>query len=407
MCKITVIDSPMGSGKTTWAIENLLKSDPEESLVYITPFLSEIDRIITATKDSRRFQTPINKGDGKLMAINGLLQNERDIAATHELFKHLDSDSHKYIQQNNYTLILDEVLDVISPYNIRSGDMKILTENNMISIDEDGFLLWTSDGLGDESAYEEIKNLIKNKCLVCVNDKILLWRYPPEIFKMFSKVYILTYLFDASIMCSYFKFNNIEYAKKSIQKDDSDEYILTEYKPFNASIYADLINIYEGSLNRNIDQKPKNLSKSWYINPNSEDDIRQLKNNIYNYFKNIVKAKSDTMMWTCFKQDIEKLKGKGYTKSHVSCNCRSTNSYADRENLAYMVNRYLNPGIPAYFKKKNIKIDEDMYALSEMIQWIWRSRIRNGQPINIYIPSIRMRKLLKRWLRGDTIKNFE
>ena len=33
-----------------------------------------------------------------------------------------------------------------------------------------------------------------------------------------------------------------------------------------------------------------------------------------------------------------------------------------------------------------------------MIQWIWRSRIRNDQDINIYIPSVRMRNLLNSWI---------
>ena len=33
-----------------------------------------------------------------------------------------------------------------------------------------------------------------------------------------------------------------------------------------------------------------------------------------------------------------------------------------------------------------------------MLQWIWRSRIRKGENINIYIPSMRMRQLLKNWL---------
>lgn len=34
-----------------------------------------------------------------------------------------------------------------------------------------------------------------------------------------------------------------------------------------------------------------------------------------------------------------------------------------------------------------------------MVQWIWRSRIRKGENINIYIPSIRMRKLLDAWMK--------
>ena len=32
---------------------------------------------------------------------------------------------------------------------------------------------------------------------------------------------------------------------------------------------------------------------------------------------------------------------------------------------------------------------------------IWRSAIREGNPINIYVPSSRMRSLLQRWLNDE------
>lgn len=120
---------------------------------------------------------------------------------------------------------------------------------------------------------------------------------------------------------------------------------------------------------------------------------------MYNYFQNILSAKSKTIMWTTFKKGETKLQGKGYTKCFVSCNCRSTNEYADRYNLAYAVNIYVHPAIIQFFGKKHIQVNQDSYALSEMIQWIWRSRIRNNEDINIYIPSKRMRELLQNWLK--------
>ena len=45
-----------------------------------------------------------------------------------------------------------------------------------------------------------------------------------------------------------------------------------------------------------------------------------------------------------------------------------------------------------------IEIDEDGFALSELLQWIWRSQIRQGKPIILYIPSKRMRELLEDFL---------
>lgn len=41
MCKITIIDSMMGTGKTSYAI-NKMKNDNENTYIYITPYLTEI-----------------------------------------------------------------------------------------------------------------------------------------------------------------------------------------------------------------------------------------------------------------------------------------------------------------------------------------------------------------------------
>ncbi len=61
----------------------------------------------------------------------------------------------------------------------------------------------------------------------------------------------------------------------------------------------------------------------------------------------------------------------------------------------------MNPYEKKFFTSKGVKVKENMYALSELIQWIWRSRIRDGQPINLYIPSKRMRTLLKDYLESE------
>ena len=51
-----------------------------------------------------------------------------------------------------------------------------------------------------------------------------------------------------------------------------------------------------------------------------------------------------------------------------------------------------------YLTDRGVKVDEDAYALSYMVQWIWRSAIRDGEEIWIYIPSKRMRTLLINWM---------
>lgn len=112
-------------------------------------------------------------------------------------------------------------------------------------------------------------------------------------------------------------------------------------------------------------------------------------------------SRSDKNMWTTYKDFKGKVSGVGYTKGYVSVNERSTNKYQNKVVLVYTVNRFLNPVLDGYFKSRNIEVNQDMFALSELIQWIWRSAIRNNQSIDIYIPSERMRSILTSWLNDE------
>lgn len=395
----------MGSGKSSWAIQTM-KENEDKNYMYITPFLNEVDRIIQATKDKKCFVQPVNKGKGKLSSLNKSIVNEDDIASTHELFKHLDEDSKKALLFNHYTLILDEVLDVVEPYSIKADDLNVLKESGWVSIREDGFLEWNRHIDNYDGTFDEIKRLAENHSLLFINNTILLWRYQPEIFSLFDEVYILTYMFEASILKYYFDYYEIAYEKKGIRLLENGRYEVCDYAKPDVAVYRDLINLYDGELNSSFIQKASCMSKSWFRNSENKSKIKKIRDNIYNYLRNQQHAKSETIMWTTFKDYNKSLGGKGYSKGFLSFNCRSTNEYSDRYNLVYALNLYLNPGIPDFFKKKHIQINQNQYALSEMLQWIWRSRIRNGLPVNIYVPVRRMRDLLKKWLDEEDIPTF-
>ena len=107
-------------------------------------------------------------------------------------------------------------------------------------------------------------------------------------------------------------------------------------------------------------------------------------------------------MWTTFEKNKTLLKNKGYSKSFLACNARATNEYMDRVSVAYLCNRYFNPILKGFFLDQHIRVDENGWALSELLQFIFRSAIRNEEEINIYIPSFRMRTLLEEWIeKGD------
>ena len=72
----------------------------------------------------------------------------------------------------------------------------------------------------------------------------------------------------------------------------------------------------------------------------AEDSFEILRNNLTNYFRFHLKSKTSDNMWTTFRRNESKVKGKGYTRGFMSCNARATNEFKHKKNLAYCINRY-------------------------------------------------------------------
>jgi hypothetical protein len=304
------------------------------------------------------------------------------------------------IENNEYILILDEVMEVVKQLNISSSDIQMLLNEKWI-IDNNGLIQWNTDKEKKEGSYSgkflTVKQMALNNNLILHKGKILFWNFPADIFKLFKEVYILTYLFDSQIQKYYYDLNNIQYEKYISVYEDNQYKFKKNINHSEKEIKEQLkskINIYKGNLNK-IGEDYYSLSKSWYSDKKHLQ--KTLKNNTSNYFRNIVKSKSELNMFTTFKDYKNKIAGKGYTKGFVSCTARATNEYSHKNSIAYTINRFLNPIIKDYFNSYDIEVNEDQYALSELLQWIWRSSIRNNEPINIYIPSSRMRQLLIDW----------
>lgn len=406
MNKIVIVDSICGSGKSTYFF-NKMNSETEKRFIYITPYLDEVERCIQTCKD-RYFVQPKNFGKGKLDSLNNMLKEGRNIASTHALFRLCNEDTLRYLKDMNYTLILDEVMDIVDIIKITKSDTKSLFKNEYIRVDKDtNKVIWIDKEYNGK--FNDIKNDIINGDVYFVRESFLLWTFPIKIFKALKETYILTYLFDGQLQRYYYDMYNLNYTYKSVKKVDG-LYKLYEYNEIEDLTYIkNLINIYDGNMNNigKSNSKSNPLSASWYNkqNKNKLDGLDILKRNMINYFQKICKTKSDVNMWTVFQDYKTNCKGKGYTKGFVSCNCRATNEYANKESLAYCINVYNNPMILGFFTDNNVDINQNKFALSELIQWLFRSRLRKGETINLYIPSDRMRLLLTLWLEGVKIDN--
>lgn len=428
----------MGSGKTEALFEQI-KADKQSNYIYVTPYIEEINRAIASTH--RRFIQPLNYGQGKLNDLHRLLSSGCDIATTHALLLRVTQETMQLIHEGGYILVLDETLDIFREYNevVKELDGKVvnketvqwLKQEDVIRIDSSYKATWNSSVV-PEFGFSEIVRMANEGCLRCVDD-VLFWEFPADIFSAFNKVYILTYQFQGTQFDSYMQMHGLDYSLVSAHINNLGKYELCQYDNCIdiRKQKIDEINIYEGPLN-DIGLKNNAFSVN-QLKEMSSKEVQKIKNAMRSY-KYMVKAPAESIMWTSsmsgdFYKKLEQTKGFKYIrrlsgsemslseqelrklKCFVSCNARATNSFSkteisrdggklvcsERYNLLYLLNRFLPPEIKKYFSAQGYSLDEDVFATNELIQWIWRSRIRNDKPINLYIPSSRMRELLYRW----------
>lgn len=135
------------------------------------------------------------------------------------------------------------------------------------------------------------------------------------------------------------------------------------------------------------------LSTNWFIKNRSE--LKNLKNDIFNYYFNRIHATAKTFYWTCnsnWYNDLFSVKVKhnwiGYNPNNVKDR---------RNNLAFIMNVFPNEFV---VRKLNIDyLDKDLYALCVIVNWIC-SVADITKPINIYVPSKRMRDILLNWINS-------
>lgn len=405
-CKYYVVDSIMGSGKTSSAI-NYINSLPDDyHFIYVAPYLSEVTRIIDACW-GKNVSQPFYEEGRKLNGLYSLLEDGKNVVTTHQLFSKLGDRGIEAIKSFGYICFIDETLDCVNSYDGEDGLNAYDTAGVLkayADVDEKtGLVKWRDQNYRGRFTPE--KELSDNNELAYYNDNVFIRIFPLRVLTCFKELYVLTYLFEGSFMSCYYKYFGIEYTNLYITGDNPSNFTFTgdkteESKP--RKNYRKLIQILHNDKMNAIGDGKYSLSYSWYSRESNNSDMVKLKGNLHNYFQNITKARSSKCLWAAFKQSREKLSGMGYSKGYIVPNTRATNDYANRDVVAYVVNRFVNTNIMQFFRAKGIEPDEDFFALSEMIQCVWRSAIRNDKPITLYIPSKRMRGLLENWIEENS-----
>ena len=400
---VNVCDAIMGNGKSQSAI-TYMNEHKDQRFIYITPYLEEAARIKNGCPQLD-FVEPTDKlkqfGFTKIMHTAALIKDGKNIATTHQSFKNYTPAMLDDVKRWGYTLIIDESVEILESADISAADIQILISGGYLR--EDGEVIRATGKPYDGELFKDVLNLISIRDIVRVqgNGYLYYWLLPPRLITAFKDVFVLTYLFESQSIHHFLEIYQIPYRYIGIEKINTGTGFRFSdnprcYIPGYVKELRNMIHILDRKSLNEIGESRYALSMNWYQNGKNVD---RLKKNVTNCIRNVWKdVPAEKKMWGVFKGDFQKLKGKGYTKAYVVFNARATNEFRGKDHLIYLANIFMNPNDAQFYREHGVEVDDEMYALSIMVQWIWRSAIRDGKPVYIYIPSKRMRTILRNWI---------
>lgn len=426
---IEVCSRLMGSNKTNRIIQ-WMKENNQDRYIYVIPNLSEITNSddVQSRVLSIGFKTPnTDNHKTKSESLKDLLkQGDVNIACTQHLYKMIDKECLALIRKNNMIVVFDEEISLIDVYNYASpSDLVSLLNDGKVEVNpDDGLVKWianekvTEPYLDKDHKHHRFYTHIVNEFVYTTKSKVddkgkrsasfMVSQLTKELINSAKRIIIITYLFNGSILESFLKL-------KGFKIEKFKDYEIKEIPLADVVKRIDLLPYDKKMLGYK-------LNSTWWKNATAEQ-IKDVGNFIR---RSCMKTKvdSDLVMWTCPSNrvkanDKSPKKGKNYLQPQaysrdsvgntlwLGCNVRATNAFEHKKMVIHCYNRYPHVGVQAYLREYGVKVDEDRFAVAEMLQWIFRSNCRKiDGHITLAIASKRMYDLYVKWAKGGFYDEF-
>lgn len=433
---VTIVDRHMGSGKTTGIIASF---KPDQKYLVVVPLLSEISRIIkgahvpfvqpTDAADTGAASTPnypeAAKCQTKRESLTALVQAGHNVVCSHALFSALGSIAQEGLLAD-YHVLIDEVLNV--------AEVKTdITQTKRTALGRDQDTGWRELYLGDgfiticpetgrisptEKWCGLVDKLAGNLSQAMfhaaeagrlytdqagMSNSIIMAELPPALLKGCRTIKVYTYMAEGSFMAAYMRRHGIEYRT---------EFNAVEDAAFRKRA-RELVTVHP--MARLKDSKLSYTAQAKEARKrNPSRDVARALYRTCQTAGELQGVDKDKIMVTCAKA-CWYAKGSDFLNrpgpfaqgsrlfdgvSWVPNTTRGTNDYAHCSHLIYLWDQHANVHVSRFLSVDDER-HRDLYAVSELLQWIWRSRVRKGEPITLFLPSARMRRLWARWLDGD------
>ena len=417
---VEVLDSIMGSNKTNGIIK-WMDENPDERYMYVSPLLSEVDESSRLQTDLKyiSFEYPENDVHSKSEDLLVKLKAGINICCTHSLYLSMDGEHLREIKDRGYTVIIDEELGVIEDFKkYNKDDLDLLLRNKDISVSKvDGMISWIGADIGSRCSYKPLYNLCNSKAVYVTkrSEHLMVTQLPIGLITAAKRVIIMTYMFEGNILDCFLR----------LKKIPTRKFCEVETTKVDKQLIRELITLIPPS------PELKHIRTSW----SGYRDMPQRECTVVaNYIRSVcrnAKAVSKDVMYTYPKEfsitnksGTKRVRPKSFAEYTVNkvdefgdvvlnrqgnevlvkepcwlhSSCRATNKYAFKWCLVHCYDRYPNDSVEKYLQDYAQSPSRNVFATSEICQWVWRSRIRNGKPIVLAIGSRRMYNLFNKWL---------
>ena len=401
---VEVLDSIMGSCKSKHTIEWIDKN-PNERYIFVSPLLTEVEEggRLSRSINNVSFECPsTSEYETKSEHLLKLLKDGANIACTHSLYLAV-TDSHlDLIERMGYILIIDEEIDVINGIDGYSkDDYSWLYENNKISVSEtDGMVSWICPvNVGVDNKYFPFKKLCEYQALYVTkrDSSMMVTQLPIKLMTKAKRVIILTYMFSGNVLDCFLRLKGIEvkpFEDVKVTERDGDEIRnLITLLPLNSKVsnFSLSSTWYDEANKVQLEAVAKYISNTCRVNKATFEDV------MYTLPKSRHQGVSTKNLVKPPKYYRKRIDGE-WKYCWLATQTRATNDYKHKWCVVHAYNRFPMVSVSSYLSDYGFPIDQPTFTKSEMVQWIWRSRIREMKPIVLAIANKRMHKLFSEWL---------
>ncbi len=477
MAHIRIVDLPCGYGKS---LRILRSFDKRQKYIAVVPYLSEVDRFIKDAYARSGFclTQPVAGTTHKRDHCEKLILAGKSIACTHALFYRLGTLATRPTEEiaevqfngkdapvirtkhilDDYNLIIDEVVNPFeSEKTVRPVDFdEDYVGLGMATVHKDGRVeptpLWDKRYAQNNKTFNPaLYEKAKSGALYKLSEGLFILTIPMELLLKPKTVTIYTYLSEGSVLLQFLR---------RLKEQQPDAFTLEVEKLDPASEAEWRADVAQALTVKSI---PDLEPVKWNYTAQLKDikthkqcasvghALKKLGNTeLLGVKKNTVMLTCARALWFSSKSGEKPVAGKlskhtrlfgrplcseTYNEEHgtfvkewstdgvrfVPNTTRGTNDHIKCATALYLYDQHPEPQLVTFLGMKRNSPEglrfADAYALTELIQWLFRSAIRRdgingtGQAhrprgrVTVYIPSARMRNLLQNWLATGKVSS--